>query len=455
MSRITRSFAFRWALGIALWSTLLSLTLFAFVYWQTAAFMQDELSQVLRHEVRYAAGDPSKAGARIETWVSEDLHSVHFAGLFSPDGRKLAGNLDARPQALPLDGEVHRIGTQVAIAGRRLHEDLWSAGIALSDGSIVVVAHDTDEIDRAKATVIRALGLALGPTLAFSILGGVLLAGRAKRRLASTEAAVARVMHGDLRQRLPVGTAGDEFDRLAQNVNGMLDEIERLMEEVRGVGDAVAHDLRTPLTRLRLRLERGREQARDIGELREAVDQGLVWIDQTLEMVTAVLRIGEIEHGRRYAAFGPVDLGVVVSEAAELFEPLAEEKGIVLALDVDSTMPTIEGDRSLIFEAVSNLLDNAIKFTPVNGQVRVGLGRREDLSVVSVEDSGPGIPVVEREQVFRRFYRSERARQTQGNGLGLGLVAAIAKLHGFALVVTEGAGGGCRIEVLCPAPDPR
>jgi len=451
MSRLVRSFAFRWALGIALWSTLLSLLLFAFVYWQTAAFMQDELAQVLRHEARYASGDPAKAAARIETWVSEDLHSVHFAGLFGADGRKIAGNLDVRPPELPLDGEVHRIGTQVAIAGRRLHEELWSAARSLEDGTMVVVAHDTDEIDRAKATVIRALGLALVPTLAFSILGGVLLAGRAKRRLASTEAAVARVMRGDLRQRLPVGEAGDEFDRLAQDVNGMLDEIERLMEEVRGVGDAVAHDLRTPLTRLRLRLERGREQARDIGELREAVDQGLVWIDQTLEMVTAVLRIGEIEHGRRCAAFGPVDLGLVVSEAVELFEPLAEEKGIGLGLEVDGTMPAIEGDRSLIFEAVSNLLDNAIKFTPVDGRVRVDLGRRGDLFVVSVEDTGPGIPVDEREQVFRRFYRAEPARQTQGNGLGLGLVAAIAKLHGFALAVTESSGGGCRMEVLCPA----
>jgi len=457
MSRLVRSFAFRWALGIALWSTLLSLMLFAFVYWQTAAFMQDELNQVLRHEVRYAAQDPRQAAGRIETWISEDLHSVHFAGLFTADGGRLAGNLDARPADLPLDGEVRRIGTEVAIAGRRLHEDLWSAAVALSDGTVVVVAHDTDEIDRAKATVIRALGLALVPTLAFSILGGVLLAGRAKRRLASTEAAVARVMRGDLRQRLPVGEAGDEFDRLARDVNGMLDEIERLVDEVRGVGDAVAHDLRTPLTRLRLRLERGRDQARDIVELREAVDQGLVWIDQTLEMVTAVLRIGEIEHGRRCAAFGPVDLGLVVSEAAELFEPLAEDKGVELKTAVDAGVPAIEGDRSLIFEAISNLLDNAIKFTPAGGSVRVGLVRCEGdgNAVISVEDTGPGIAAGERDQIFKRFYRAERARQTQGNGLGLGLVAAIAKLHGFSLAVGEGPAGGSRFEVGCPTSDRR
>lgn len=455
MSRLVRSFAFRWALGITMWSTLLSLVLFAFVYWQTAAFMQDELDQVLRHEVRYAARDPGRAANRIETWISEDLHSVHFAGLFGADGGKLAGNLDARPADLPLDGKVRRIGTQVAIAGRRLHEDLWSAAVALGDGTVVVVAHDTDEIDRAKATVIRALGLALVPTLALSILGGVLLAGRAKRRLASTEAAVARVMRGDLRQRLPVGDAGDEFDRLARDVNGMLDEIERLMEEVRGVGDAVAHDLRTPLTRLRLRLERGRDQARDIDELREAVDQGLVWIDQTLEMVTAVLRIGEIEHGRRCAAFGPVDLALVVSEAAELFEPLAEDKGVQLRIHIEAKVPASEGDRSLIFEAVSNLLDNAIKFTPTGGRVSVALARCDGDAVVSVEDTGPGIAADERDQVFKRFYRSERARQTQGNGLGLGLVAAIAKLHGFSLAVGDGAAGGCRFEVGCPTTERR
>ncbi|TXM71229.1 HAMP domain-containing protein [Methylobacterium sp. WL12] len=453
MSRLVRSFAFRWALGIALWSTLLSLLLFAFVYWQTAAFMQDELAQVLRHEVRYAAGDQAKAAVRIETWISEDLHSVHFAGLFGTDGRKLAGNLDVRIPELPLDGEVHRIGTQVAIAGRRLHEELWSAALALDDGSVVVVAHDTDEIDRAKATVIRALGLALVPTLAFSILGGVLLAGRARRRLASTEAAVAQVMRGDLRQRLPVGEAGDEFDRLARDVNGMLDEIERLMEEVRGVGDAVAHDLRTPLTRLRLRLERGRDQARDIEELRQAVDQGLIWIDQTLEMVTAVLRIGEIEHGRRCAAFGPVDLRLVVSEAAELFEPLADEKGITLVIGIgigiQEGASAVRGDRSLIFEAVSNLLDNAIKFTPTGGRVGIGLAWRDGVAVVSVEDTGPGIAAGERAHVFKRFYRAERARQTEGNGLGLGLVAAIAKLHGFPLTVGDGPRGGCRFEMAC------
>ena len=450
MTDLLRSTTFRWALGIALWSILLSLTMFAFIYWQTAAYLREELAETLRLEVRAAAADPAAAAMRVDTWTAMDVHATHYGGLFGSGGVRLAGNLGTVPARLARDGDAYRVNATVDVADRTLDDEIWAAALALPDGGTVVIAHDADEIDRVRLTTLRAFGLALVPTLAFSVLGGALLAGRARRRLAATEAAVARVMRGDLRQRLPVGRAGDEFDRLARNVNAMLDEIERLVGEVRGVGDAVAHDLRTPLTRLRLRLERGRDEARDVAELRKAVDQGLVWIDQTLEMVTAVLRIGEIEHGRRCSAFGQVDLGLVAREAVELFEPLAEEKGIVLGMTADEAVPAIEGDRSLVFEAVSNLLDNAVKFTPAGGRVTVGLCRRAGVTVMSVEDTGPGISVSEREQVFRRFYRAERARQTHGNGLGLGLVAAIAKLHGFSLVVMDRDGGGCRIEIVHP-----
>lgn len=431
---------------------MLSLALFAFVYWQTAAFMQEELAETLRHEVRSAAREPASAASHIAEWVGEDLHSTHFGGVFDPDGTRRAGNLEALPSSLPLDGDAYRASARVDIAGRRLDEAMWSAGLKLPDGSVVVVAHDTDEIDRVKATTLRAVGLGLAPTLTLSILGGFILAGRARRRLAATEAAVAQVMRGDLRKRLPVGEAGDEFDRLARNVNRMLDEIERLMEEVRGVGDAVAHDLRTPLTRLRARLERSRTEARSVEALRDAIDQGLAWIDQTLAMVTAVLRIGEIEHGRRVAGFAPIDLAEIVREAAEFFAPLAEDKSIALAVSADGTA-IVEGDRDLLFEAASNLIDNAVKFTPHGGRVRIGLERTGQALTLFVEDNGPGIPTAERGQVFGRFYRAERARHTPGNGLGLGLVAAIATLHGWSVAALGAHGGGSRFELTRP-PEP-
>ena len=448
MHNVLRSTAFRWALGIAAWSALLSLALFAFVYWQTAAFLQEELAETLRHEVRSAAREPTHAASHVEDWISEDLHSTHFGGVFGPDGRPRAGNLAAIPKGMVLDGDAYRAVAMVTIAARSLEEAMWSAGLTLPDGT-VVVAHDTDEIDRVQTTTLRALGLGLVPTLALSIFGGALLAGRARRRLAVTEAAVAQVMLGDLRKRLPVGRAGDELDRLAGSVNRMLDEIERLMEEVRGIGDAVAHDLRTPLTRLRARLERSREEARSVEELQDAIDQGLAWIDQTLTMVTAVLRIGEIEHGRRIAAFAPVDLATLVREAAELFEPLAQDENLALTVSAQGR-PMIEGDRDLLFEATSNLLDNAIKFTPAGGRVEIGVEHFGDGVRLFVEDTGPGIVPAERAQVFRRFYRSERARREPGNGLGLGLVAAIAKLHGYEVAVVDASGGGSRFEITVP-----
>lgn len=445
-SILKRTFV-RWTLAIALWTMLLSLTLFGFVYWRTAAFMEAELAHNLRHELAYASSEPDVSASRIATWLGEDLHSVRFAGVFGSDGQRLAGNLDTAPVDLPNDGAVRRIGTQVAISGRRLREELWSAARTLPDGRTVVVAHDTDEVDRAKATVVHGLGLALLPMLALSILGGALLAGRARRRVAITEATVARLMRGDLRQRLPVGDTDDAFDRLARDVNRLLDEIERLMDEVSSVGDAIAHDLRTPLTRLRARLERSREQARSVEEFREAVDQGLVWIDQTLTMVTAVLRIGEIEHGRRCAGFSTVDLGLTLAETAEFFEPMAEEKGVRLTLSIPTGTHQIRGDRDLIFEALSNLIDNAVKFTPPGGTVSVGLTNERDTVLVSVDDTGPGIPRAEHHKVFSRFYRSELARQNAGNGLGLGLVAAIAKLHDGTVSLGDLPSGGARFEL--------
>jgi signal transduction histidine kinase len=449
MSRLLRVTAVRWALGIAAWSVVLALLLVGFVYWQTAQVMQEELAEAVRHEARYAASDPGAAAARIENWVREDLHNVHFAGIFGPDDVRLAGNIEALPPGVRFDGEVRRIGARVSIAGRERREDLWSVALRLPDGRALVVAHDTDEVDRVAQAVLRAIGLAAMPTLVLSVVGGAMLAGRGRRRIAATEAAIARLVRGDLSQRLPLGGADDEFDRLARNVNGMLDQIERLVEEVRGVGDAVAHDLRTPLTRLRARLERCRAQATTVEEFRDAIDQGLDWIDQTLGMVSAVLRIGEIEHGRRCESFADLDLAELVREVAEFIEPLAEEKAIAVTVLVEEGSHLVRGDRDLIFEALSNLLDNAVKFTPEEGRVAVGLEQRGSEVTVFVEDTGPGIPAGERERVFQRFYRAEPGRKAPGNGLGLALVGAVASLHGFAVSHHAAPHGGSRFELRC------
>ncbi len=450
MTDLLRSTTFRWALGIALWSALLALAMFGFVYWQTAAFLREELAETLRLEVRAAAEDPAGAVARVETWIAMDRHATHYGGVYGPGGARRAGNLVALPPGLARDGDAARVGATIETTDGPLSDEIWATALALPDGGTVVIGHDTDEIDRVRATTLRALGLGLVPALVLSGLGGLVLASRARRRLAATEAALSEIRRGDLGRRLPVGTRGDEFDRLARDVNRMLDEIERLLKEVRSVGDAVAHDLRTPLTRLRARLERSREQAGTVEEFRDAIDQGLAWIDQTLAMVTAVLRIGEIEHGRRSAGFAAVDPATLVREAAELFEPLAEDGGVSLSVAVAPGLPSVRGDRDLLFEAVANLVDNAVKFTPPGGAVRVGLEPAETGCTIVVEDTGPGIPTEALAMIFRHFYRADEARRTPGNGLGLGLVKAIADMHGFRVEARNVASGGARFTIFCP-----
>ncbi|MBE7196886.1 MAG: HAMP domain-containing protein [Parafilimonas terrae] len=443
MTDFWRSTTLRWALGIALWSVLLALTMFAFIYWQTASYLREELAETLQLEVRAAAADPAATALRVETWTAMDPHARHYGGLFGPDGTRRAGNLDRVPAGLPQDGDAYRVNATVEVGGRSLADEIWAAALALPGGGTVVIAHDTDDIDKVRATTLRALGLGLVPMLALSGIGGIVLARRGRRRLAATEAALAEVTRGNLGKRLPVGSRGDEFDRLAANVNRMLDEIEHLMGEVRSVGDAVAHDLRTPLTRLRARLERSRAQARTVAEFHEAIDQGLAWIDQTLAMVTAVLRIGAMEEGRRIA-FAPVDLAELAATAVDFFEPEAEEKGVRLVLAVREGRHAVQGDRDLCFEALSNLIDNAVKFTPLGGAVRVEVACTSQAVEVAVEDTGPGLPVTEHDKVFRRFYRAEMSRQTPGNGLGLSLVAAIAKLHDATVRVRAAKECGCR-----------
>jgi signal transduction histidine kinase len=227
----------------------------------------------------------------------------------------------------------------------------------------------------------------------------------------------------------------------------MLDEIESLIHAVAGIGNDIAHDLRTPLTRVRLMLERGRTNAETLDQLQLIADKAIAGIDQSLATTTALLRLAELENSRRSAGFGKVALAELVREVGELYEPIADEKSIILRLDL-AHAPTVDGDRDLLMEAIVNIVDNAIKFTPQGGRVEISLFRAAEESIVRVKDTGPGISETEHEAVLRRFYRSDKARNAPGFGLGLNLVAAIVKLHGFRLTIHPGA--GCVIEIASP-----
>jgi signal transduction histidine kinase len=274
---------------------------------------------------------------------------------------------------------------------------------------------------------------------------------RAQGRVEEVNLRVQRIIAGDLRERLPHRSVDEPFSKLAIIVNGMLDEMETMINALAGVGNDIAHDLRTPLTRARLALERGRTNAATLEQLQGVVDRSIVGIDQALTIVTALLRLAEIENSRRSAAFGSVALHDMLGEVRDIYEPIAENKDIVLRVAATNNL-TVRGDRDLLIEAVANLVDNAIKFTPEGGRVDLELLRVDGETVVRVTDTGCGISEQERDAVQRRFYRSDKIRNTPGVGLGLNLVTAIVKLHGFRLAIFPGP--GCRVEIICPdAPE--
>jgi len=274
---------------------------------------------------------------------------------------------------------------------------------------------------------------------------------RAQKRVEEVNRRVQCIIAGNLRERLPHRNVDEPFSKLASIVNGMLDEMETMIHALAGVGNDIAHDLRTPLTRARLTLERGRTNATSLEQLQTVVDKAIANLDQSLSIITALLRLAEIENSRRSAAFGSVPLHEMLREVSDIYEPIAENKNVDLRVEIARPL-TVLGDRDLLFEAVANLVDNAVKFAPEGGKVGIELMRGDENTIVRITDSGFGISEQEREVVLRRFYRSEKMRSTPGVGLGLNLVAAIVKLHDFRLVIHSGPGG--RMEIICPDPRP-
>lgn len=443
-----RTTGFRWGIAVAgILATVVSLLL-AFVYWQCTTTLLSPLDISLADiAARLAPDTTPHILSDFADHTEYDPRRVKLRGLFDAVGDRIGGNLSAVPPALRLNGAPQTVVAVRSDARGRDTETIRAVAERLSDGRILVIGRNIDELLGFLGRIERILLLALVPAVLLCVGGGVLAGLRAQRRLTVLRRAAARIMAGHLTERLPVHARGDDLDQLVHIVNRMLDELETLVRDIKGVGDDIAHDLRTPLTWVRARLERGRDHATSQHELNEAVEEAIDGLDQALDVVVALLRIAEIEHGRRYAGFGQLDLGDIVAEVGELYAPIAEDRGLCLEVHADA-VPAVAGDRDLLFEAVANLVDNAMKFTPLGGRVSVSVETAARGPLIRVADTGPGIPAQERENVFRRFYRSDKSRHTDGVGLGLNLVAAVVNLHGFALTLRDNA-PGCLVEIGC------
>lgn len=420
----------RWGGGIAALLVVQSLVLAALFWLLATGSHRREAERGFTRDCRDLASLAAPARrAELREMLTRDIHRDRFLALFARDGTLIDGNV-ARLPAGATGGASFVAPVQPTELPGKDSDVARLALCGMPDGTQLVTGVDLDDADEALRVIERSLVIGLVPGLLLAIGVGLFAGRRAAKQVDAVRALTARIVAGDLDRRLPVGTRPDSFGLLCAHINAMLDRLESLVADVRGVGDDIAHQLRTPLTRLRARIERGLRDADDPASFEGTADAALAEIDQLLGIVAALLRVRELEDHARRSRFAPVDLARLAEDACELHRPTAEDRGIELACDIDP-VALVDGDASLLIEAMSNLIDNAMKFGPPGGRVTLSLRREDDRAVVTVADDGTGVPVAERPLVTQRFYRGRH--DCEGAGLGLSLVKAIADLHGFAL----------------------
>ena len=443
-----QSNTFRWASVVAGVFAAFIIALFGFIYWQIDGYLVARSDRMIATQIGYIGSlPPPRLLEAIQDHLRQDSRGVQFAGLFGADGHGIAGNLERLPTGLDIDAPVQTARIARMDQPDRGDQVVRAIGRRLQNGDVLVIGRNVDETREISRVVGQALALGLLPAFCLCLLAGAWLSVRAQKRVEEVNQRVQRIIAGDLHERLPYRKVDEPFSKLAVIVNGMLDEMEAMINALAGVGNDIAHDLRTPLTRARLALERGRTNAATLEQLQAVTDKAISGIDQSLTIITALLRLAEIENSRRSAGFGDVALHEMLREVCDIYEPIAENKNVALQVGIKQEI-NVRGDRDLLIEAVANLVDNAIKFTPEGGRVDIELLRGESKGIVRITDTGCGITEDERDAVLRRFYRSDKIRNTPGVGLGLNLVAAIVKLHGFRLMIHPGP--GCRVEIACP-----
>jgi signal transduction histidine kinase len=352
----------------------------------------------------------------------------------SPRATRIAGNSDSVAHlSLPLGSLATR---QVIRNGAAHHARLMAR--RLPDGGLLVVGRDLSEQEAIQSLVWKALVIGAGVAATLGMIGALLFRNQIVRRIAEIRLAAKDIEAGNFSRRIPLSDE-DEFGLLNQDINRMLDRIEQLMEGVRHVSNAIAHDLRTPLNRIRASLDESLRSDATTETLTESTVGAIAEIDEVTKLFEKLLQIAEAESGMRTQQFELVDLGLIAVDIVELYDATAEEHGTVLQAFSKSTVP-VRGDRNLLASAVASLVDNAIKYAGPGARIEVSAHAKDDIATIEVRDNGPGIPDHEISMVTERFYRLDRSRHLPGNGLGLSIVSAIATLHGGSLSLAANSG---------------
>ena len=433
-----RSTSMRLALGYAALFAASSLLLVGSLWWHTAGYLDRRIDGVIAADARQISNQLRDFG------LPGAVEAINERIAEAPDGqaiylladrqlKPLAGNLQAWPaEVMPKPGsyevELVRNGQLRPTRLRR---------VALPDGLNLLVGRDVEDRAELRALIVDGLCWAAGTAFLLAVTGGILVRQAVLSRVDAINDTASAIVRGDLSQRVPARDTTDAFDRLAQTINAMLQQIQQLVEGIRNTSNAIAHDLRTPLAELRARLEELLLTRPERETTFEEIHRAVADIDRVIAVFNALLRLTEINSGVRRSGFRLVELADLATEVADLYAPLAEEKDAVLAIDVHRGL-AVNGDPYLLAEAVGNLVDNAVKYLPRQGKVSLRITSADDGWIeIAVADNGPGIPDGERTQVTSRFYRGQSSAGTSGIGLGLSLVEAVTRLHEGSLALTD------------------
>ncbi|MDQ0506518.1 ATP-binding protein [Xanthobacter agilis] len=447
LARLVRTTAFKLLAAYLAVFAIFAVSVIGYTAWHTRELIQNQVADDLDREVRYLAEQYHIGGIQRLVYVIDRRSrrpgsSIYMLANFQ--GEVLAANVSDLSLGL-LDAAGTRFTTynrQDDSGAGRSHVAFVQVFI-LSGGYRLLVGRDIEERDTLRDLVARPAQWAVVLIVVLGLAGGVFVTRRVLKRIDAMTATTETIMAGDLTGRLAVSGAGDEFDRLAHSLNVMLERIEALMQGLKDVSDNIAHDLKTPLTRLRNRAEEALRTARTEEDWRGALETTIEESDGLIRTFDALLMIARAEAGQARDTMTDVDLADLTENVAELYEPLADEQG--LDLTVTSEPVVVHGVRELLAQALSNLIDNAIKYGRVpdggRGRIAVRLARAGSDALLTVADSGPGIPAADRERVVERFVRLEASRTRPGSGLGLSQVAAVARLHGGDLSFADNGPG--------------
>jgi len=457
LGKLLRATAFRLAIAILAISAIGAGVVLTVIAWQVVTVVDGEMAQTIEAEAKgladqYAQGGVRRLGAVIEARTRQPGSSLYL--LTDAAGEPLAGNVEQIPPGV-LDHPGFVDTPYRTVSGSDRGRRALARIYVLPGGFRLLIGHDLGDRARIGGVMVRALAISLVFFAALAAAGALFVARRVLSRIDAINISAHGIMAGDLSRRLPVSGSGDELDRLAEGLNEMLARIGELMQGLREVSDNIAHDLRTPLTRLRNHAEAALAFGDDAAAYRTALEKTIEESDHLIKIFNALLLIARAEAGGDMEAPHAFDMGEAAHSVAELYEPIAEEEGVKLTVATEGRL-TVKGNRELIGQTIANLVDNALKYgAPKKGSSRraevVISGRREgDRVVLTVADRGPGIAASDRDRVLGRFVRLEGSRSREGSGLGLSLAAAVARMHGGSVEIEDNK-PGLRVRVSLPA----